>query len=178
MFQTIWTNRLTLLPVGDNVDTWVVESGRLCKEWGNDGHGCRNLSRITKWCPKTHNRVWRPGHQEHHNHHNRHLWNTVKYSIKLTPTTEWTHIHSTVIQKNACLSYIYLVWPINVNAIQAVACIVPLHGDRNIVIAIKHDRQWYDEVNRNHSQCVGDKGPEGREQKQSLTQTQNCWGPK
>lgn len=71
-------NRLVLISehllfVCNDINAGIIECGRFGEERSYDGHCRRNFLWVSKGRPQTHNRIWRPCHQEHYNHHNRHL---------------------------------------------------------------------------------------------------------
>lgn len=56
------------------------------------------------------------------------------------------------------LGDVHLIGPVNVDAVQTVAGFVSLHGDRHVVVAVKHHGQRHHKVHRNHCHGVRDEG--------------------
>lgn len=62
------------------------------------------------------------------------------------------------------LGDIHLIRPVNVGTVQTVAGFVSLHGDRHIVVAVKHYGQRHHKVHCNHCHGVRDEGAVKEEQ--------------
>lgn len=66
------------------------------------------------------------------------------------------------------LGDILLVWPVQSSNAVAVG-LVSSHGDRHVVVAVKHDRQWQNKVHSNHSHGVRDEWAEEGEEIRALS---------